>query len=113
MPHFFDRRRSQRFSIPLSLQFTIRKHGYVVGGGKGKIQDVSRSGIFFESNTAGPPDSVLRLAVDWPVRFQNKTHIDWIVDAAVVRSTPSGTAINIMRQRFERRLQGKRRKLAG
>jgi hypothetical protein len=113
MPPSFDRRRSQRLSIPLKLQFTIRKHGKVIGGGEGKIQDVSRSGIFFESNIVVPPGSVLRLTVDWPIRFQNKTRVDWIVDAVVVRSTLSGMAISIMRQRFDRRLQGKEKKLAG
>ena len=109
----FDRRRSQRLSIPLKLQFTIRKHGKVAGSGEGTIQNVSRTGILFDSGTAIPPGTVLRLIVDWPVRFQNKTHVDWIVDAVVVRSTSSGTAINIMRQRFERQSQGKEKKLAG
>ena len=113
MPPSLDRRRSQRLAIPLNLQFTIRKHGKAVGEGQGKIQDVSRTGIFFESNTVVPPGSVVRLIVDWPVRFQNKTPVDWIVDGIAVRSTASGTAINIMRQRFERRAQGKEKKLAG
>ena len=84
-----------------------------MGVGEGKIRDVSRSGIFFESDTLVSPGSVLRLIVDWPVRFRNKTRVDWIVDAIVVRSTPSGTAVTIMRQRFERQPQGKVKKMAG
>ena len=113
MSYFFDRRRGQRLSLHLGLQFTIREHGTVIGTGEGKIRDVSRSGIFFESSTIVPPGSVLQLTVDWPVRFQNKTRVDWIVDAVVVRNTQFGMGINIMRQRFERQVHVKQKKLAG
>jgi hypothetical protein len=113
MSHYFDRRQCYRYSISLDVRFMIRKQGEFVEGGDGKIQDVSRTGIFFESPAALPPSTVLRLVVDWPVRFQGKTHIDWIVDGVVVRNSSSGTAVNIMRQRLERRSQTKKEKLVG
>jgi len=86
----------------LDVHFKVRKRGKLINGGDGKIQDVSRAGMFFESDAVIPPGTVLRLIVEWPVRFQGKTRLDWVVDGVVLRSTPSGTAVNIMRQRFER-----------
>jgi hypothetical protein len=97
----------------LDLQFMIRKQGKLVKAGEGKTQDISRAGILFESAKTLEPNTVLRLIVDWPVRFQGKTRVNWIVDAVVVRSSPSGTAVNIMRQRFERRFKRKEERLAG
>jgi hypothetical protein len=111
MPPFVERRQHKRYSINLGVQFQIREEGKFIQGGEGKIHDVSHSGIFFESNTAVPPGMVLRLVVEWPVRFQGKTSVDWIVDGVVVRSTVSGMALKIMRQRFERGFQNKRKKL--
>ena len=96
----------------LDVHFKVRKDGKLIEGGDGKIQDVSRAGMFFESDAVIPPGTVLRLIVAWPIRFQGKTRLDWIVDGVVLRSGPSGTAVNIMRQRFERGAQSKRKKLA-
>ena len=82
-------------------------------GGAGKTRDVSRTGIYFETETSIPPGTILHLIVDWPTGSDEKTRIDWIVDGVVVRSTSSGTALHIMRQRFERRPLDSERLLAG
>jgi len=108
---FVERRQHKRYSINLGVQFKIRKEGKFIQGGEGKTHDVSHRGIFFESNAAVPPGTVLRLVVEWPIRFQGNTSVDWVVDGVVVRSTVSGMALNIMRQRFERGSQNKRKKL--
>ena len=108
-----ERRCCHRYSITLDMQFMIRKHGKLSQGGEGKIRDVSRLGILFTSSTPLAPGTALRLVVDWPVRFQGKTSVDWIVDAVVVRHNDAGTAVNIMRQRFERRSRTKEERLAG
>jgi hypothetical protein len=108
----FERREYKRYLITLDVQIKIRKEGKLIDAGGGKIQNISRVGIFLESNELVPAGVVLRLIVDWPVRFQGKTRVDWIVDGVVVRSTDSGMAVNIMRQWFERDRQGKRKKLA-
>ena len=112
MSDSLERRRCHRYSISLDVHFTIRKRGELAATGEGKIQDISRGGIFFESASVIPPGTVLRLVVDWPVRFQGKTRVEWIVDGVVLRSTPAGTAVNIMRQRLERR-STKQKKMAG
>jgi hypothetical protein len=112
MSHSLERRQCKRYSIELDVQFAIRKQDKMIEGGEGKIQDVSRAGIFLKSSAVIPPGTVLRLIVEWPVRFQGKTRVDWIVDGVVLRSTSSGMAVNIIRQRFERRSQSKRKKAA-
>src|SRR5262245_950304 len=98
----FERRQSKRYTMALNIEFKVRKDGKFVPGGNGRIHDVSRSGLFFESGAVLPAGTVLRLFVDWPVRFQGKTRVGWVVDGVVMRSTDSGTAVNIMRQWFER-----------
>jgi hypothetical protein len=108
-----ERRQCRRYSLSLDVHFKIRKKGKFVNGGDGKIHDVSRGGICFECGDAIiSPGTALRLIVEWPVRFQGKTHLDWVVDGVVLRSNPMGTAMNIMRQRFERGAQNKRKRLA-
>ena len=104
----FDRRQSQRYSISLDAQFTIQKQEKIMEAGTGKIQNVCRTGIFFESPTVIPAGSVLQLVIDWPVLFEGKTPVRWVVDGIVVRSTLSGTAVQIMRQKFERCKKKKR-----
>jgi len=112
MSFAFDRRQNQRYSITLDAHFVIRKQGKILETGEGKIQNVCRSGLFFESPLVIPSGSVLHLVVDWPVLFEGKTPVQWVVDCVVVRSTSSGTAVQIMRQKFERSTQ-KKRKWAG
>ena len=99
----FERRQYQRYTISLDVQIAIRKRGNLIACGEGKIQDVSRAGILFQSTAVIPPGTVLRLVVPWPFPFRGKTPVDWIVDGVVLRHTPSGTAMNIMRHRFEGR----------
>jgi hypothetical protein len=113
MSNSFERRQSPRYSIALNAQFTMRKRGTVISSGVGRIRNVSGAGIFFESPTVLPVGGVLRMIVDWPVRFEGKVRVDWVVDAVVVRSTASGTAVSIMRHRFERRSRGKEKKMTG
>jgi hypothetical protein len=103
-----DRRRSQRYSISLDVHFTIKKQAKILETGIGKIQNVCRSGLLFECPIIIPPASVLQLIIDWPVLFEGKTPVQWVVDGVVVRSTSSGTAVQIMRQKFERSTQKKR-----
>jgi|SRR5581483_7020498 len=105
----FDRRRTQRYSISLDAQYTVRKRGKVTESGQIKIQNVCRTGIFFECPTAIPVGSVLQVIIDWPVMFEGKTPVQWVVDCVAVRSTSSGTAAQIMRQRFERSMKKKRK----
>jgi hypothetical protein len=107
-----ERRQYKRYTMSLDVQFKIRKDGKFIDGGEGKIHDVSRSGLFFESSSVVSPGTVVRLVAAWPVRFQGKTRVDWVVDGVVLRSTAFGMAVNIMRQRFERGAQTKRKKLA-
>jgi hypothetical protein len=104
----FDRRQSQRYSISWDAQFTLRKHGKILEAGEVKIQNVCRAGMFFESPVVIPPGSVLQLIIDWPVLFEGKTPVQWVVDCVVVRSMSSGAAVRIMRQRFERSTEKKR-----
>lgn len=112
MSFSFERRQNPRYSITLDAHFTIRKDARVVESGQVKIHNVCRTGIFFECSLLIPPGSVLQLVIDWPVMFDGKTPVQWIVDCVVVRSTASGAAVQIMRQRFERNTQ-KKRKWAG
>jgi len=91
----------------------MRKRGTAISSGVGRIQNVSGAGLFFESTTVLPVGGALRMTVEWPVRFEGKVRIDWIVDAVVVRSTAAGTAVSILRHRFERRLRNKEKKMTG
>src|ERR1051325_2184298 len=102
MSFSFERRQNQRYTITLDAQFTIRKQAKIVESGQVKIQNVCRRGIFFEGPEVIPTGSVLQLIIDWPIMFEGKTPVQWIVDCVVIRSTGSGTAVQIMRQRFER-----------
>src|SRR5262245_32948094 len=108
----FERRQSKRYIMSLSIEFKVRKDGKFVAGGTGRIHDVSRTGLLFESGPQIPAATVLRLFVDWPVRFQGKTRVGWVVDGIVLRSSSSGTAVNIMRQWFERGVVSKKKTLA-
>src|SRR5215472_7973116 len=96
-----ERRQSRRYELNLDVHFKLRKKGKFVKGGHGRIHDVSRGGIFFVTDAVLPLGTTLRLLVEWPVRFQGKTRLEWVVDGTVLRSTALGTAVNIRRQRFE------------
>lgn len=95
-----DRRRSRRYSISFDMQYTIANIPPMIGGGKGKILDVSTGGIYFQCDRIMAPDTVVHLVVDWAMSAKP---MDWIVDCVVVRSDSEGTAVVIMRHRFEPR----------
>ena len=107
-----ERRQYKRYWMDLLAQLKVRKESKFVDTGDGRVRNVSRDGVFFECNVPIPPGTALRLIIEWPVRFERKTRIDWIVDGLVVRSTPFGAALSIMRQRFERVGQSHRKKMA-
>lgn len=112
MSNPLDRRQSRRYVIPLQAKFAIRKKGRVIESGRGQVLDVSRTGIFFQSRGVIAPGSVLHLIVAWPAPFGAAEKVEWILDGTVVRSDHRGTAVTIMRYRFERRSRRKRKDLA-
>ena len=112
MSSSLERRQSRRYSIDLAAQSKVRKNNKFVDAGDGKIHNVSRAGMFLECAEAIPAGTAVRLVVEWPVQFEGKTRVEWIVDGLVVRSDSSGMAVNIIRQRFERVSQGRRKKMA-
>jgi hypothetical protein len=113
MLNLSDRRSGQRYDMELDMEFSVLKAGVKVASGRGKILNLSKTGILFESERRLPPESIVHIIVDWPVKFQQTKRIDWIVQAVVVRSDAQGTAVRIMRQRFSRQSRSKRRKMAG
>jgi len=90
------------YPIALDFEYYVMERGCIVAAGTGKTIEISSKAIVFESASNFPTGTALHLIARWPVLYQGKDVLRWIVQGTVVCHTASSTALLIEHERLMR-----------
>jgi len=81
-----DRRRSPRFPIECELEYrTLSLRSQIEG--KGKVLNISGSGVLFSAEHDIPPATKLEVSISWPVRLNGTVPLRLVAKGLVARSS--------------------------
>ena len=89
------------YPIALEFEYFVLDHGCIVGTGTGKTAKISSKVIIFEAPTL-LPGTILQIVARWPVLYQGKEVLKWIVQGTVTGWEAGGTALMIEHERLVR-----------
>lgn len=90
-----EQRLYRRYPIRLELQYKMRKLGLVKLTGSGRTVNISRGGVFFESDRPLPEHGEIDLVVNWPFLLDDACPLKLIVRGRIVRSDKKGSAVRM------------------
>ena len=95
-----ERRSKRRY--PLALEMVFRPHG---GEGEttpilGTTVNISSGGILFETHSELKKREVVHMAIRWPVRLDDRSPLQILVNGRVVRRSECHTAVEIVQYEF-------------
>jgi hypothetical protein len=94
-----NRRASHRYSIDLPVQYEIGKGDHAQSG-KGRVINISSTGILVESDRPLNCETSIRLRVEWPARLNNSVPLALHVEGWAVRAEGVFVAVSIMKSEF-------------
>jgi len=90
------------YPVALDFEYYVLDHGCIVAAGTGKTARISRKTIVFESAADFGTGTVLQIIARWPVLYQGKEVLKWIVQGTVAGWTAAGMALMIEHERLVR-----------
>lgn len=94
-----DRRASYRYSFDLPVQYDIGR-GDQAQSGKGRVVNMSSTGLLVESDRAASCGTAIRLQVEWPARLNNSVPLSLHIEGRTVRAHGSLVAVRILKSEF-------------
>ncbi len=99
IPQSGDRRASYRYSIDLPVQYEVGR-GDQAQGGKGRVINMSSTGLLVESDRPVTCETPIRLRVDWPARLNNSVPLGLHIEGRTVRANGGLVAVRILKSEF-------------
>jgi hypothetical protein len=90
------------YPIVLDFEYYVLDHGCIIAAGQGKTAKISSQAIVFETVSSFAAGTVLQLIVRWPVLYQGKEALRWIVQGTVAGQPGCGTLLMIEHERLVR-----------
>jgi hypothetical protein len=101
----FERRKSARFEIHAEVRYRIlSRSGRVTAFGK--TVNISSGGVLFTTDQRIPLRAQVELAIEWPVRLNDKTDLCLVILGQVIRSAEMSAAIEIVQYEFRTKSHG-------
>lgn len=94
-----DRRASYRYSIDLPVQYEIGR-GDQAQSGKGRVVNMSSTGLLVESDHPASRGTAIRLRVEWPARLNNSVPLSLHIEGRTVRADGAVVAVRILKSEF-------------
>lgn len=94
-----DRRASYRYSIDLPVQYEFGR-GNEAQSGKGRVLNMSSTGLLVEFDGPVGCGTVIQLRVEWPARLNNSVPLSLHIEGRVVRAKGTRVAVRIMKSEF-------------
>jgi hypothetical protein len=90
------------YPIVVDFEYYVLDRGCIVAAGTGKTAKISSRAILFESVSHFAPGTVLQIIAHWPVLYQGKEALRWIVQGTVAGQPGCGTLLMIEHERLVR-----------
>jgi hypothetical protein len=90
------------YPIALDFEYYVMDRGCIVGAGTGKTARISTRAIVFESPATLAPGTVLQMIARWPVLYEGKEVLKWIVQGRVAGCTAGDLVLVIEHERLVR-----------
>jgi hypothetical protein len=94
-----DRRSHRRYSIDIALRFSFSRKG-IVYLGSGRVLDLSRSGVRFETDSPPPDGAEVELRLAWPFLLQNVCPLELVIRGEVASNSSRGTVVRTSHYEF-------------
>jgi PilZ domain len=101
-PHSDDRRRSQRFALPLAL--TVRRAESLCGANRistGECLNISSRGLLFTTTESLAAGESVEVRVDWPIVLDARIRLILVIRGQIVRAGGGRAAMCIERYEFK------------
>ncbi len=102
-PDSQERRRSERFPLNQPALIYAKDKGSGVTECKGRVVNMSSSGILFTTEKEFLPGRRLEIAVAWPTKLDGRCPLKLVVKGRVVRCEGNQVAVEIERSEFRTR----------
>jgi PilZ domain len=99
-----ERRSNPRYPIHLDFDFRLLPDERPVLTGRGRVVNLSSSGVLFECDSDLPLGMWIELSIDWPVMLNNEVRLKLQGKGRVVRVKGNRIAVTIERYDFLTRL---------
>ena len=103
-----EMRAHPRYTIALKLEYKTALRKKSEHSGSGRTINISSGGVLFHSTQALPLQTVIDLAISWPVSLDGCA-LKLVMRGRVVRTAGQATAVRVMQYEF--RTAGTRRRL--
>jgi len=90
------------YPIALDFDYYVMDRGCIVDAGTGRTVGISTRVIVFESVAEFTPGTILQIIARWPVLYEGKDALKWIVHGTVAGWTHGGIALTIEHERLVR-----------
>jgi PilZ domain len=95
-----ERRSHCRYPIRLDLEFTLIHNDRATLTGRGRIINLSTSGVLFESDSDLPSGMRIELSIDWPVMLNGEVRLRLHVKGKIVRAMSNRIAVTVQHYDF-------------
>jgi hypothetical protein len=100
-----DRRARARYAIPLDVRYTVQDPE-ALQAGRGRIADLSSSGLRFTADKPLPTGVKIELSLDWPLVLDGGVGLQLVALGVVVWTRGTETALQVERYDFRTRAAG-------
>lgn len=100
-----DRRNHRRYLVDIQLRYTYTRDG-VAYLGSGKVLDLSRSGVRFETDSPPPDGTEVEMRLAWPLLLQKVCPLELLIRGEVDGTSARGTVVR--NEHYEFRTCGQR-----
>lgn len=94
-----DRRNDRRYDIDIALRFNYNRKG-VAYLGSGRVLDLSRSGVRFETDSPPAEGTDVELRLAWPFLLQNVCPLELVIWGEVAGTSVRGTVVRTRHYEF-------------
>jgi hypothetical protein len=97
-----ERRSDHRYEIDATFEYTLRPDQDAPAVGRGRVMNISRSGILVELIELIPANAEIELSIEWPVRRNRVIPVCMWILGRTIRTQNHCTAVQILSYEFPR-----------
>jgi hypothetical protein len=98
--YYGDRRRATRLPLCFPLRYKVLTLTGIAHVGGGQTCNVSSAGVLFQPDTDLAKGSTVEVAIDWPVLYRGRQHLELVLSGTIARLDDGRAALRISQYEF-------------